>query len=127
MAFQINRPTTAFSMDPSDRKQKRITDDAHLAFIRTLPSLISGALGCEAAHIRYGDAGYRKKRTGKGQKPDDAWTVPLTPSEHRDQHSTNEREWWAEHGIDPLAVAQALYSVSGQRDAAIAILRRARP
>lgn len=129
--FAIQRPSTAFSLDLSDRKQKRIVDDAHLAFIRTLPSVISGREGCEACHIRYGDPVYRKKHTGMAQKPDDAWTLPLTPEEHRSQHAVNEREWWAEHGIDPLQIAQAIYAVTGNREAAIKLIRagieRAKP
>lgn len=122
MAFAIRRPDSAFSLDPSDRKQKRIIDDRHLAFIRTLPSIVSGKLGCEACHIRYGDPVYRKKHTGKSQKPDDAWTVPMTPEEHRAQHAGNEQEWWASKGINPVAVAWQLYSVSGDRERAVAIL-----
>lgn len=126
MAFEIRKPATAFSLDPSERAQKRIKDDRHLAFIRTLPSVLSGVYGCEACHIRYGDPMYRKKATGMGQKPDDAWTIPLSPAEHREQHSTNEREWWFSKGIDPLKIALLLYSVTGNQDAAIKIIMEAR-
>lgn len=123
MAFRFARPDTAFSEDPSDRSQRRMKDDAHLAFIRTLPSVISGEIGCEACHVRYGDPIYRKKHTGKAQKPDDAWTVPLTPSEHRDQHDGNEKAWWERHGIDPLELCLRLYAVSGDRNEALKIIR----
>ncbi|CAD7023310.1 hypothetical protein REJC140_00163 [Pseudorhizobium endolithicum] len=126
MAFAIRRPATAFSSDPSDKAQKRITDDRHLAFIRTLPSVLSGVYGCEACHIRYGDPMYRKKHTGKAQKPDDAWTIPLTPDEHRDQHASNEREWWLAQGIDPLRIALQLYAVTGNTEAATKIILEAR-
>lgn len=126
MAFAIRRPSTAFSEDPSNKAQKRIRDEGHLAFIRRLPSVLSGIFGCEACHIRYGDPVYRKKHTGKAQKPDDAWTVPLSPDEHRAQHDTNEREWWLSHRIDPLALAQALYAVTGDTDAAVRIIAQGR-
>jgi hypothetical protein len=122
--FAVRRHETAFSSDPSDKGQKRIRDEAHLAFIRTLPSVISGEFGCEACHIRYGDPMYRKKNTGKAQKPDDCWTLPMTPAEHRDQHDHNEREWWARQGIDPLYLARELYAVTGDREAAVAIIVR---
>ena len=125
-AFRIDRPATAFSGDPSDRKQKRIQDDAHLAFVRTLPSVLSGEFGCQACHVRYGDPRYRKKHTGKAQKPDDAWALPLTPSEHRDQHQHNEREWWKANGIDPLWLCLKLYAATGDREAAIKIILAAR-
>lgn len=126
MAFAVRREPTAFALDPSSKATSRIKDDAHLAWIRKLPSVISGAYGCEACHVRYGDPMYRKKRTGKGQKPDDCWTVPMTPEEHREQHSMNEVQFWNRHRIDPLAIARALYTISGDTEAAIVIIKNAR-
>ncbi len=124
MALQIKRPSTAFSLDPSDKSQKRIRDEGHLAFIRSLPSVISGRYGCEACHIRYGDPIYRKKKTGMRQKPDDCWVLPLTPDEHRDQHAGNEKAWWASKGIDPLDIARRLYAVSGNKEKAIRMIAK---
>lgn len=124
--YAIKRPDTAFSLDPSNKAQKRIKDDGHLAFIRTLPSVISGEYGCEACHVRYGDPRYRKKHTGLAQKPDDSWTIPLTPDEHRSQHSANEAEWWQERGIDPLWLCLQLYAATGNREAALRIISEAR-
>lgn len=126
MAYQFPRPATAFALDPSSKDQARIKDERHLAFIRTLPSVLSGAYGCEACHIRYGDPMYRKSRTGKGRKPDDAWTVPLTPEEHREQHSMNEVQFWNRYRIDPLAIAHDLYRHTGDTAAAVAIILKAR-
>ena len=123
MASRINRPRTAFSLDPSDKTQRRIEDPAHLAFIRTLPSVISGETGCQACHLRAGNPSYRKKRTGARQKPDDSWTLPMTILEHRQQHHENEIEFYRRHGIqDPWALCLALYEVTGNRDAAVAII-----
>ena len=42
MAMMIKRPSTAFSLDPADKTQKRIEDEKHLDFIRQLPSVIDG-------------------------------------------------------------------------------------
>lgn len=126
MAFAVRREPTAFSLDPSGRETARIKDERHLAWIRTLPSVISGVYGCEACHIRYGDPGYNKPRTGKGRKPDDAWTVPMTPDEHREQHSMNEHLFWLRQGIDPVAIARELYRVSGDTEAALSIIKNAR-
>lgn len=126
MAFAIRKEATAFALDPSDKAQKRIKDERHLAFIRSLPSALSGVYGCEACHIRYGDPMYRKKHTGKGQKPDDCWTVPLSPDEHREQHAGNERTFWQRYGIDPLAIAQQLYAVTGDTEAAVKTILNAR-
>jgi hypothetical protein len=117
MAVQFRRPDTAFSLDRSSKATRRIEDPAHLAFIRKLPSVVSGTYGCEACHVRTGSARYKKKHTGMQQKPDDAWTLPLTPAEHRDQHDANELEWWSARGIDPFWLADALYAVSGDLEA----------
>jgi len=124
--WQNPHAATAFSLDPSDKKQSRIQDEAHLAFIRSLPSIISGAEQCEACHIRYGDPKHRKPKTGKGRKPDDAWTVPMTPAEHRMQHSMNEVAFWDRTGIDPLEVAHQLYRFSGNIEAGRRIIMNAR-
>lgn len=120
----IRRPDTAFSLDPIGKEQRRIEDQAHLAFIRTLPSVISGQHGVEACHIRFGDPRHRKPKTGMQRKPDDFYVLPLTPTEHRDQHSTNERLWWTRQGIDdPCQIALDLYKCTGDRDAALAVIR----
>lgn len=125
MALRIVRPQTAFSLDPSDKAQKRIRDDAHLAFIRTLPSVISGRSGCEACHLRAGNPDYRKKHTGKSQKPDDAWTLPMTPEEHRAQHDMNEVAFFRGRGIeDPWALCRELYAVTGDRAAALKVIKK---
>lgn len=126
MGFAIRRPATAFALDKSSKATRRLEDEAHLAFIRRLPSVVSGLYGCEACHIRTASAVHRKKHTGLQQKPDDSWTLPLTPDEHRQQHSENELAWWRSHNIDPFELAVKLYEVSGQFDAAVAIIRKAK-
>lgn len=122
MAYAFPRHPEAFSLDKSSRKTKREEDPAHLAFIRRLPSIVSGAFGCEAAHIRTGSALHRKKHTGMAQKPDDFWTLPLRPDEHKAQHSENELAWWRSHEIDPFEAALRLYDLSGDFDGACRLL-----
>lgn len=129
MAQQINRPATAFSLDPSRKGQKgRIEDARHLSFIRTLPCLACGATPprTEAAHLRYGDPDFAKPKTPMGRKPDDCWSVPLCAYCHREgpdaQHRSNERVWWEARSIVVLDVARRLYAASGDRDAALAII-----
>jgi len=128
MAYQFFNPhkDSAFSLDPTDRRQARIEDEAHLAFIRKLPSLISGQQPCEACHVRYGDPKHRKRKTPTRRRPDDAWTIPMTSAEHNLQHSMNERAFWERAGIDPLEVAHQLYQVSGDLEAGRAIIEKAR-
>lgn len=105
----------------------REIDRAHLQFIRRLPCAC-GCLRtpCDAAHIRYADLTRGKTYTGKGVKPSDRWTVPLTRACHTDQHSTNEQAWWASKGIDPLDLAERLYAVSGDAEAGARIIHEVR-
>lgn len=126
MAFAIKRPPTAFSRDPSGKQTASFKDEKHLDFIRSLPSVVSGRWPVEACHVRAGSAEHNKKTTGKGQKPSDAWVLPLTPDEHRDQHSGAELAFWSRHGINPFDIASKLYQISGDRDAALKIIRNAR-
>lgn len=96
-------------------------DEAHLARIRRCPCLICGSRReVEAAHIRYGDIVYGKRPTGKQEKPDDRWTVPLCAEHHRTgkgaQHNSNEQGWWRRHDINPLVIAALLYSHSSIDD-----------
>lgn len=128
-AFRLVRPDTAFSVAPSrGQKRPRVKDDAHLRWLRTLPCAITGMRPVEAAHIRYGDPVYGKRETGMGEKPSDQWCLPLSPAMHREQHAAgDERAWWQAKGIDPCRLALALYNVSGDDDAAAAILEAIKP
>jgi hypothetical protein len=43
----------------------------------------------------------------------DEFTVPLCAIHHQQNHTTgDERRWWQEHKIDPLAVAERLWRES---------------
>jgi len=132
MAYRIVRPETAFSKEPT-RKRKRPREHAnsHLKWVRTLPCVITGKRdNVHAAHIRYGDPRFGKAPAGMGAKPDDKWVVPLHAAKHLygddAQHDQSEREFWEKSGIDPVAVAAALWSCSGDDEAAEVILREAR-
>lgn len=99
-------------------KQPRKHDKRYLGLIAQLPSIISGKRPVHVCHIRYGDLDRGKRHTGMGEKPDDMWTLPLTPDEHqfgdKAQHKSNERKWWEGHGIDPISVCKKLHAVYEQ-------------
>lgn len=100
---------------------KAVKDEGHLSRIRKCPCLICGRPGpSEAAHVRYGSLIHGKRHTGKSEKPDDRWTVPLCAEHHRTgsnaQHGSNEEGWWARHGIDPILISSLLYSHSTLED-----------
>lgn len=103
---------------------KRVKNEAHLAFIRSLPCVICGDnTSTEAAHIRYADPRVAKRPTGIGERPDDKFTVPLCGKHHRKQHGMSERDFWRGHRIDPILVALALWSVTGSVEAGEAFIR----
>lgn len=121
---RIIRPATAFSVSSTKQKRQRVTDGAHLAFIRTLKCCICGAQGPDAAHIRSKNALFGKPETGMQQKASDKWTVPLCRAHHDEQHKTgNELLWWASKRIDPFGLALALYAATGDDDIAESILQ----
>lgn len=125
-AFRIVRPDTAFANAPArGAKRKRVTDEQHLRWLRTLPCVITGRRPVEAAHIRFADPSYGKRETGGGEKSDDRWALPLSPALHREQHGGSERLFWAKYGIDPCKVAAALYGISGDDEQAEVIIRAA--
>jgi hypothetical protein len=128
MASRIVRPTGAFELGaPTIQKRPRIRDGRHLAFIASLPSVINGFYGCDAAHIRMGNPSWGKRETGGAEKAGDMWTVPLTRSQHDEQHACgDERVYWANVKIDPFKVAAALWIHSGDIETCEIILREAR-
>ena len=95
-------------------KRPRQHSDKHLDFIRSLPCCICGDdTTVEAAHIRFACAEVGKRMVGKGEKPDDIWTVPLCGEHHRTQHKIGERRFWHEFGRDPIKIALALWAHTG--------------
>lgn len=121
---RIALPDTAFAR--SARKRPREEKADHLAWIRTLPCVVTGQRPAEAAHIRFGFLKYAKRETGMQEKPDDLWVVPLHHDVHMQQHTRGEWKWWQEQGINPLIVAMLLWINSGDDEAAAVILREAR-
>jgi hypothetical protein len=128
-AARIPIAPTAFSRDLRSRsKRPRQTNEMHLKFIRTLPCLICGTRKTiQAAHIRSGSPGYGKRRTGIGEKSGDHWTLPICAEHHGGQHAGNEKEFWEHLGIDPFAIALALFAASGDDERAELIIREAQP
>lgn len=97
------------------QRTPRSKDEAHLAFVRSLPCLVCGDdTTTEAAHVRMADRSIAKPMTGMQTKCDDRFAVPLCNTHHREQHEGSEHQWWLNLGVDPIKVALALYSVSGE-------------
>ena len=86
---------------------KRIRSKAHLKFVASRACLICGRSPSHAHHIRFAQP------KGIGLKVSDEFTVPLCAIHHQENHATgNERQWWQERNLDPLAVAEKLWEES---------------
>lgn len=95
-------------------KRPRQRNEAHLRFIRSLPCVVCGDnTAIEAAHVRMPAPYLGKRQTGKGEKPDDIWTLPLCSKCHRDQHKHGELLFWGRSRIAALPVALALWAATG--------------
>jgi hypothetical protein len=118
LAKQNAEPTAKGSQsDRTDRKidksvltlsePKRVRSKEHLRFVAQQPCLICGRIPAHAHHIRYAQP------RGLSLKVSDEFTVPLCAIHHSENHSTgDERQWWREHKIDPLVVAQELWKAA---------------
>lgn len=99
-------------------RQPREKDEGHLKFVQSLPCCVClDNTSTEAAHVRYAEPRAGKRHTGMGEKPADRFTVPLCNEHHREQHSGNERAFWAGKEIDPIMLSLALYGVTGNHEA----------
>jgi hypothetical protein len=86
-------------------KEKRVRNKSHLRFVSSKPCLVCGRQPSHAHHVRYA------QERGLGMKVSDEYTVPLCSVHHDELHRVgNEKAWWANHGIDPLKVAQELWA-----------------
>lgn len=99
------------------KKVVRHVDEAHLAFIRTLPCLICGRPS-EAHHL------LRTPERGIGRKSDDRHTVPLCDPHHDGLHADgNETRYLADHRVkDALGLSERLYELTGKDAAARAAI-----
>ncbi len=76
--------------------------------MRTLPSVVSGLYGCDAAHT--GDDG------GMGYKAHDKTTVPLTRKEHVEYHKISKRAFEAKYMISFAAIVERLNAQYAARE-----------
>lgn len=97
------------------QRQPRLHCPAFLAFVRTHPCCVCHrAPPVQAAHLRMGDLDRGKRPAGIAEKPSDRWCTPLCERCHlsgpKAQHSMGEAEFWRMHGLDPFAIAEALWT-----------------
>ena len=128
MSHKFIAPDTAFVASQGQRRE-RVSDEAHLAFIRSLPCAVQNqgcSSGIQAHHIRYADLRYGKRELGR-ERADDWHTVPLCWHHHDILHRSGEKKFWGLRKIDPIPLAMALYLYSGETKLAEEMLRRHGP
>ncbi len=83
---------------------RRIRDKEHLRYVASQPCIICGRAPGQAHHLRFAQP------RALGRKVSDEWTVSLCSTHHRALHSVgDEKQWWREKGIDPIAHAERLW------------------
>ena len=106
-------------------KHPRKKSPTHLDFIRALPCVIcKDNTSVEAAHVRMGARWAGKRDTGMGEKPDDAWTLPLCGKHHREQHDRNEAAFWeSKLRQSPIFLCLVLWKLSGDIETGEQVIR----
>ena len=105
-------------------KRPRQRNETHLKFIRSLPCVACGDnTSTEAAHVRMEARQVGKRPVGKGEKPDDIWTVPLCSKHSRELHKIGELEFWSKYQTMPIIKCLALWAHTGQYEIAEQIVR----
>jgi hypothetical protein len=86
---------------------RRHRDKTHLQFVGLQPCLICGRTPSDAHHLRFAQP------RALGRKNSDEFTVPLCRMHHSQNHRVgDEVDWWRKSRIDPLQVANRLWSIS---------------
>jgi hypothetical protein len=86
-------------------KPVRERDRDHLRFVAAQPCLVCGRTPSDAHHIKFAE------QRAMGRKVSDKFAVPICRLHHRELHRRgDERAWWQNQGINPLAVAATLWA-----------------
>jgi hypothetical protein len=98
-AQRVDRADLALS------EPRRHRDRDHLEFVTLQPCLLCGRRPSDAHHLRFAQS------AALGRRVSDAFAVPLCRLHHRALHRRgDEAAWWAEQQVEPLPVAQKLWS-----------------
>ena len=84
------------------KKMKTYRNKKYLAWVKSLPSVVSGKPADDAHHIK----GYGMG--GMGLKAPDWAVIPLTREEHTELHSIGRFQWEQEYGNQWRFVAETL-------------------
>ncbi|MFZ5689761.1 MAG: Rad52/Rad22 family DNA repair protein [Pseudomonadota bacterium] len=94
-----------------DRPRRRRNPE-HLKYVSSQPCLICSRTPSDAHHLKFAQPKALSKKVS------DEFTVPLCRIHHRQlHHAGNEVNWWMDMEVDPLPIAQDLWSESQARAA----------
>jgi hypothetical protein len=100
-ATQINKSVLVFP------EPRRVRDRNHIRHVIKQPCLVCRRQPCDPHHLRFAQS------RALGRKVSDEFTVPLCRGHHRELHRHgDEAGWWKKFGLDPNAVARALWLTS---------------
>jgi hypothetical protein len=89
---------------------KRLRDKAHLKFVASQACLICERQPSDPRHLRFAQP------RAIGLKVSDEFTVPLCRVHYRQLHQAgNEKAWWKNLNIGPLAIASNLWEQTHPR------------
>lgn len=110
-------------------RRPRDKDKQHLLFVSTLPCIHTGSEDVQVCHLRTPCLALGKRYTGKAEKPDDRFVLPMTPELHAKQHSMNEIRFWEAMSWtwqDVVQLALDIYENTGDEEACKSLIARAR-
>lgn len=105
LAYMVHgRKSEAPRKPPAKARQSArrgpVRDPKYLAWIRTLPSIVSGRTPCDACHT--GTDG------GMSMKASDYSCVPMTRAEHEEYHRIGREAFARRYGLDFAGIAARL-------------------
>lgn len=107
MASQI-RPRP---LNGAEKPPKPVKNRSYMDFIHSLPCVVTGKYGVEAAHLSTSNPVYGHTGRGRSQKAADMWILSLSSAEHRKQHDMRETQYWSEAGINPWRLCSILWMI----------------
>lgn len=101
-------------------KTQYVRSEKHRRFIASLKCVIDNKPDVQAAHIRSNTGG------ATSLKPSDEFCINLCCSCHSEQHRIGERIFWGHRLESAKKLAQDLYAISGDTEAALKLIREFR-
>ncbi len=96
---------------PRERRQRRVTDAKHLAYVASLPCVVPGCHQAATVHHLRCEG----STAAAGRKSGDDEAVPACAEHHQGDsgvHKIGERRFWSVLGIDPIKLAARLWAES---------------